>query len=180
MAKCGPDTQVLGAVVLSILGSSRNDELKTYFERYDIKECEPDKFYPVKSFIGMIDEIVRDRQGLDSMYDFVSMGISNGLSVPLPPEVDTLEKWLTIFSGRYQTLYKGSDIGYVYCDKLAEGHYQLRICWPWVDDIAYGMIYGMCQRFLPAGSNYIVYYDDSVPQADKGGNETVIHVEFKA
>lgn len=178
MPRYSSDTKVLGAVALSILGASRLSELQPYFEKYGIADCKPDEYYPVDSLAPMMDEIVRDHQKVDSMFDFVSMGIANGHSVPLPPEVNTLEKWLTIFEGRYGTLYHGTNIGYVKCEKLAPTHYQVRVCWPWVDDIAFGMIYGMCQRFLPSGHDFSVYYDESAPRADNGGPETVIHVEW--
>jgi hypothetical protein len=178
MANCGSDTKVLGAVVVSILGASRSENLQPLFEKYNISECEPDQFYPTEPFIEMIDEIVRTRQGLDSMYDFVSLGVANGLSVPLPPEIDTLEKWITIFEDRYPTLYRGSNIGYVRCEKETEGHYRLHICWPWVDDIAYGMVFGMCKRFLPPDHEFSVYYETPPIRADFGDDETVIHVTW--
>jgi hypothetical protein len=178
MPRYSSDTKVLGAVVLSILGTSRIDELQPYFQKYGIAQCNPGDYYPVESLAHMMDDIIHDRQSLDSMYDFVSMGIANGLSIPLPPEVDTLEKWLTIFESRYPTLYHGTNIGYVKCEKLAGSHYQVRVCWPWVDDIAFGMIYGMCKRFLPHGHTFYVYYDDQSVRADQGGPETIIHVSW--
>jgi hypothetical protein len=112
------------------------------------------------------------------MYDFVSLGIANGLSVPLGPAIDTLEKWLMAFESRYPTLYRGTDIGNVRCDKLDDGHYKLHIRWPWVDDIAYGMVYGMCQRFLSPDDYFTVYYHEPPIRADFGDDETVIHVEW--
>lgn len=179
MQRYSSDTKVLGAVVLSILGTSRIDELQPYFQKYGIARCNPDEYYPVEALRNMVDDIVRDRQSIDRMYDFVSMGIANGLSVPLPSAVDTLEKWLNIFENRYSTLYHGTQIGYVKPEKLAKTHYQVRICWPWVDDIAFGMIYGMCKRFLPPGHIFNVYYDAQALRADEGGKETVIHVSWE-
>jgi hypothetical protein len=178
MHRCSPDTQVLGAVALSILGTSRLNDLQPYFEKYGITNCLPNEYYPVESLVPMMGEIVHDHQLMDSMFDFVSMGIANGLAVPLPPEVDTLEKWLNVFERRYPTLYHGTDIGYVKCEQLAETHYQMHVCWPWVDDIAYGMIYGMCKRFLPPGHGFDVYYDEQATRADHGGEETIIHVKW--
>ncbi len=178
MPPVSPDTKVLGAVVLSILGTSRLDELHPYFEKYGIERCLPDQFYPVDPLMGMIHDIVHDQQVMDSMFDFVSMGIANGLSIPLPPEINTLEKWLVVFESRYPTLYRGSDIGYVKCEKLAPTHYLLHIRWPWVDDIAYGTVYGMCKRFLPPGTGYAVYYDESGARVDYGDAETLLHVEW--
>lgn len=178
MSPVSSDTKVLGAVVLSILGTNRLDELQPYFEKYGIARCHPSDFYPVEPLNGMINEIVHDQQQMDSMYDFVSMGIANGMSIPLPPEINTLEKWLMIFESRYPTLYRGTDIGYVKCEKLTPKHYRLHIRWPWVDDIAYGTVYGMCRRFLPPGVGFSVYYDDAGGRVDFGDPETLLHVEW--
>jgi len=179
MSPVSSDTQVLGAVVLSILGTNRLDELHPYFEKYGIEHCHADRFYPVEPLMGMIHDIVRDQQAMDSMFDFVSMGIANGLSIPLPPQIDTLEKWLMVFENRYPTLYRGTAIGYVKCEKLSPTPYRLHIRWPWVDDIAYGTVYGMCKRFLPHGMGFAVYYDESGSRVDFGDAETLLHVEWE-
>lgn len=178
MSRYSSDATVLGAVVLSILGASRLEDLEPYFKKYGIAQCCPTDYYPVEPLSHMVDDIVHDRHTMDSMFDFVSMGIANALAIPLPPEVDTLEKWLTIFEGRYKTLYHGTDVGYVKCERVGKNHYQLHIRWPWADDIGYGMVYGMCKRFLPLGSHYDVYYDESVDRADEGAEETLLHVEW--
>lgn len=178
MLRCSPDTQVLGAIVLSIFGTSRLEDLQPYFDKYGLKQYDPDKYYPIEPLFKLVNEIVEDRKGLDSMFDLVSMGISNGTSIPLPPEIDTMEKWLMIWGKRHPVLYHGTDIGYVKCEKNSDSNFTVRVRWPWMDDIAYGTIYGMCKRFLPPDSEFVVEYDGTVPRADEGADETVLHIRW--
>ncbi|HEX3053833.1 MAG TPA: hypothetical protein VHP83_24460 [Aggregatilineaceae bacterium] len=178
MARCGADTQVLGAVAVSVLGTSRADELKPYFEKYGLSHYDPSHYYPVEPLLHMVNDIVAERQGMDSTFDFVSLGIANGMSIPLPPEVDTMEKWLGVWMDRHPMLYKGSDIGYVKVEKLGEHYFRARVRWPWVDDVTYGTIYGMCRRFLTHGEHYTVWYDPDAVRSDRGGQDTVIYVQW--
>ncbi len=178
MARYSPDTTVLGAIAVSILGTTRGDELHPYFEKYGLSHYDPQKYYPIEPLMSLVNEIIAERRGMDSMFDLVSLGIANGMSIPLPPEVNTLEKWLNVWESRHPMLYHGSDIGHIKVEKLGPTHYQARVRWPWEDSVAYGTIYGMCKRFLPPGTPFTVYYDESVKRADQGGDETVIHIKW--
>ncbi|HML21714.1 MAG TPA: hypothetical protein PKD09_08710 [Aggregatilinea sp.] len=178
MARYSSDTKVLGAVALSILGTSRLSDLEHYFNKYGIYNYDENAYYPVEPLIAMMNDIVSDHQGLDSTFDLVSLGIANGRTIALPPEVNTLEKWLDIWSARHPMLYHGTDIGYIITEKLSETNFVVHIRWPWADDVAYGTIYGMCLRFLPSTAEFAVYYDENLSRADFGAEETVIHIEW--
>ncbi len=178
MARYSPDIEVLGAVVLSVLGTTRLSDLEPYFDRYGIYHYDPEQYYPIAPLIEMVDDIVRERRGLDSTFDLISLGIANGRTIPLPLDIDSLEKWLNAWAARHPMLYRGTDIGYIHCDKLGGANFAVHIRWPWSDAVAFGTIYGMCQRFLPPETDFTVYYGDNGPRADFGEDETVIHIEW--
>ncbi|WP_119067294.1 hypothetical protein [Aggregatilinea lenta] len=179
MTRYSPDLHVLGAAVLSILGTTRFSELQPYFHRYGIYNYDPDVYYPIGPLVEMVDDLVRDRQRIDSAFDLFSLGVANGRSIPVTPELDSLDKVLLSWPGVHTQIYRGADIGYVRCEQLDVQDFVLHFRWPWSDGLAYGTIYGMCLRFLPPNTKFAVYYDEDAPRADFGADETVIHVEWQ-
>jgi hypothetical protein len=114
------------------------------------------------------------------MLDFVSVGLKVAENAILPPEVATMSlgEVLQTMDAAYRLNNRGTDVGEIRCEQVADKHYQLLVRVPYPDDMWYGITYGYMRRMAPNGTRFTVAYDEDAPGHHEGGEYTVIHVTW--
>ena len=176
MPRFSADTEIIGFIVLSVLGVQR-EALRLYFAKFGIEQYQPDVWYPVGPLVEVLNDLRRTRSNLDSIFDFVSVGVPNAMAIPLPPDT-TLEDALRGMDEGYYQFYRGSDPGGITVQQVGESHFTVSFRWPWPDGLAYGLVHGLGMRMIPTPNFMVVYYDESLARADDGGEQTVIHISW--
>jgi hypothetical protein len=174
-----PDHEFLGQVLLDI-GEAGPDgaRLKTYFEKHGLSDVDAQTWYPAQTFVDVFNEM--EATGEMQMLDFVSVGLKVAENAILPPEVATMSlgEVLQTMDAAYRLNNRGTDVGEIRCEQVADKHYQLLVRVPYPDDMWYGITYGYMRRMAPNGTRFTVAYDEDAPGHHEGGEYTVIHVTW--
>lgn len=175
---CDPEIEVIGQSMLSIVHNLRSDEIRPILEKYELTDINPDEWYQAQNWLHAMNEIAAET---DVMSNFVAIGMQIAENVVLPPELQnaTLPQVLEAWDAIYQIQHRGGDIGYVKVETIDEKNYRTIHRHLYPDDITYGLAYGWCKRFLPAGVIFKVRYEDPFKRMDVGDHhETVILVSW--
>lgn len=169
-----PDTELLGGLVLSYIQSINVENYRDLYADFGLDALEPDKWYPAQPMIDIFNRLV-ERGG--EMFDFVSIGMAVAKTVPLPPTIAISD--VMIQSPQfYLSGIRGTDPGWYRTSLVSSHHVQLDYRVPFPDDFQYGIIFGLAQKTKPAGSSFLVQYDDTQPRREQGGEFTRIHVTW--
>ncbi|MFP4321828.1 MAG: hypothetical protein ACLFTK_05175 [Anaerolineales bacterium] len=173
----GPDAEVLGGAINGFVGAVNSENIIPYLEQVGMTHIDPDAWYPKQMYIDLWNIILQDSHS--SMMDFVSIGMTIA-ETAWPAELDgqPFEDILLGWGEQFDVVNRGEDRGYVRPEKLGPNAYALAIRTPDPDDLHYGIVYGVCKRFLPHGVHFKVAYDDATPRRDFGGDETVILITW--
>ncbi len=177
-----PNTELVGRTALSMTSNIMQDEYIDILKRHGLEQIDPEAWYPVQSLLDVFNEIARG--GFNASPIFVSIGMAAArLSLEsMPPQLKALP-WQTFFTSYdkvWQSRHRNGDVGRVTTEYVDDNHLVLRFRSPYPDDIFYGAFYAYTRHFKPAGKNFSVTYDDKLLPRDKGGNETVIHIQVEA
>jgi hypothetical protein len=137
-----------------------------------ITDIKPDAWYPMQALCNFF-EAVDTKVGASAYY---IIGKTVAATVPLPPEVNTVEKALSRFDMVYKTNYKGVawTEGWrvqITGDKSAK----LIFRGPFPDDFVRGVTEGFVRRFnRGAGGRVTVRIDAAAPRRDCGESSTTL------
>lgn len=176
-----PNAEVVGRSILAFVQCTQSEEIAPYLEKYGLASVDPNAWYPVQTWLDVLSDIARQTATLDTMYDFVSIGMKLADVVPLPSEYTKVpfNEALMASGGKgYQMNHRGN-VGEQTVTQIGDKHIQVRIRTPYPDDMFYGVYYGLARRFMPSGTNFTVAYDDSLPRRDQGGEVTVLNLVWK-
>lgn len=170
----GPDAEVYGKGMLAFVESIRYDNLKPILEAHGLSEIDPERWYPQQVWLDVFNDIEVES---DSMSNLVSIGMK--IADTAPPELINIP-FVDLMKGfgenSYKTHNRGADIGYLDTKVISDTHLEMHDGTPYPDEFVYGAYYGMARRFLPAGSNFTVKYDEDEPIRSKGGSVTIVHI----
>ncbi len=113
--------------------------------------------------------------------DFVSIGMRLADTVKYPPGMEQLPfKEALVRSGEAQKLNtRGSDIGYIKVEFIADKHAVIHTRSVLPDNMLYGINYAFARHMLPKGTHFTEYFDKTAPRHDDGAVETVFHLEWE-
>ena len=176
-----PDHEVQQFFLLSMknaLSSESSEEFAELFAKAGLLDKQPEDWVPAQTMLDICNEM-EERGG--TRLDFIATGRQLTMDASFPPEFMDLplEQKLVVVGEGYPTYNRGTDIGYSKSQRLAPQHLVFHLRTPWPDDMSHGVFIGICERFLPPEYSFEVYCDEQQPPLDRGGQETLIHVEWK-
>lgn len=175
---CEPTMEVSGATMLSIVENMRADEIAPLVEKYGFEDIAPSEWYPLQDFLDFLHEMGHDP---NLAANLVSVGMSIAETALMPSELEhpTFEQMVEGWDDHYQSNFRNGDAGYKQTTKVDKQHYKVahnNTIMP--DNLEYGVLYGFAKRFLPPGTRFTVWFDEDMPRMDKGGEQTILHVEW--
>jgi hypothetical protein len=176
-----PDSEVSGRSVLAFIHCTKYEEIAPYLEKQGLLEVDPDLWYPVQAWLDVLRDIAEEAEGLDMMFDFISIGMKIGEMAPLPPEWAELplkDALLASSGAGYRMNHRG-DVGEIAAREIGDRHIQIMFRTPYPDDLFYGTYYGIAQRFMPANLSFNLSYDPSEPRGDDGGERTILNLTWR-
>jgi hypothetical protein len=174
----GPDAEVLGGAISGFVQAVNRDAILPHLKKVGLNNIEPDKWYPKQQYLDLYNSIEEANEA--AMFDFVSIGMTIAQTA-WPPEMDELpfEEIVRGWGERFDAVNRGADRGYIRVEQVEERHWKIIKCLPDPDDLNYGVVYGVCKRFLPPGTRFSVTYDPEVARRDTGGEETIFHIRWE-
>ena len=175
---CEPDIEVVGVGVLSMIENLRSEYVRPLMEKHGLTNVNPENWYPAQKYLDVLNDIYKNP---NASTNFIAVGMKIAENVVLPPDMQnpTLPQILAMWDPVYKLQHRGDNIGGIEVQQLSETSYRTihRNIYP--DDLAYGVAYGWCKRFLPRGRSFNVRYEDIDNRKDKGGaEETVILIDW--
>lgn len=177
---CAPDVEVIGAAMLAIINNSESANIFPLLESHGLTEIDPEAWYPAQKWLTVMNEMARNP---NMTSNFVAIGMSVSERIILPPHLqeatlpDILDNWDTL----YHMQHHGDDIGYKIIERTSETSYRITVRDLYPDDFIYGLAYGFCRRFLPAGTEFHVQYESPELRRDFGdAEETVYLIDWQA
>ncbi len=177
LTKMSPEAEIKGILVLGALNTARKEGITHLLD--EVSRYKPDGWYSVAGVREMLEEIVAQRNVLDSSYDLVSLGVAVSLNVPLPPDWTSFETFLANYRAYHQQFYRNTGVDWMIKGEAAgECCFKVHFRINFPDLFMYGWVQGFALRFLPEGTPFMVLFDDKVTRADFGGEETVVWVKW--
>jgi len=175
-----PKAETLGLLLNSFSENLQGDTTRPAMEKHGMVDLEPMEWYPVQKLLDALNEL---NDSHSAIFDMTAIGLKIGENVPIPPEIGepTLEKVLNIWDDLYQGLHRGANVGKITVEKVDNKHFITRHTNPYPDDMSYGILYAYGRRFLPKGTDFIVYYDEELGTRDYNdeADAAIIHIEWK-
>lgn len=174
----GSDVEIIGGTMASIIENVRSEHIQPFLEKQDLTDIDKEAWYPAEKWIAVMNDLGSDA---GSMGDFVAIGMKVAENVVFPPQLQgaPLGKIFEMWDVVYKKQHRGGNIGGRVVEQISETSYRVTLTDLYPDDMSYGVAYGWCKRFLPAGTNFKVSYEDMAKTRDKGdGDETVLLIEW--
>lgn len=168
-----PHVEVIGQSIFTIV-AALDKQAVPVLEQYNLAKIDPEAWYPVQDFLDALRDL--------SEQEYFNM-VSVGMQVPdvavFPPEIDTVEKALTLLGEAYQMNTRGGDVGEYVFKKTSERSGEMFCRNPYPSDLDYGLIYRLIQKYRPADSEtFNVTRDDSIPNRKTGGDACTYHISW--
>lgn len=176
---CEPGTEVAGEVLQSLIHNLLSYNTRPLIEKYGLDDIKEGEWYPLENFLSLMNEMAQEKSlGLN----FVAIGISIAEYAIMPPEMENAPfgTFIEVWPEHYQVNHRNGDIGQKIVEKISESHYKVTLdrC-VYFDDMEYGVLYGFARRFLPAGTHFMVRYDEDTLNMDQGGDKTILHITWE-
>lgn len=171
-----PNAEIIGQNLMAFINCVQHESIAPILDKHNLANIEAENWYPLQAWLDVLSDI--SEQG-SAMFDFVSIGMAISESAVLPPEVDQLpfEVFILGLNDAYQMQHRNGDVGSIEVEKVEDRHVKITVQVPYPDDLEYGAAYGFARRFL-GGTHFTVKYDKDQTPREKGGEDTVIHIEW--
>lgn len=169
-----PDDKVLGAVIIAtsnIMGA----KVRPILEANGLGEIIPEQWYPIQQFLNVFRDISNQKYGV--MFNLISIGMDIAQQSLFPPHLKTLPEILMSMDAAYHMNNVDPDGGWE-VHQEGEKRFVCRATTPYPSDMEYGVLHGICRRFLTTGTNYRVSYASSVPTRKEGAESCTFVVEW--
>lgn len=172
-----PKAEIIGQNVLGFVECVNKDRILPFLKKHALNPIDPNRWYPLQKWLDVLNDMVTAE---GSMFDFVSVGMKIAETAVYPPEVENLPfaAFVMMIPQVYQMQHRNGNVGEERAEQLGEKHLQLIMRTPYPDDLAYGVVWGMARRFLPAGTSFLIEYDETEPRRDHGGETTVLDISW--
>ncbi len=149
-----PNAEVIGAALLALVKNLHYEETEPLLKRYGLETIEPFTWYPEQKILDLLKEIADGKTNVSE--NLVAIGMKASETIPLPPEIDTMEKFLTSYGAR-QTSTSRNTPAVLVSKLVAEHHGQVINNTPYPDDLIFGYLWSAAKRLLPPGTTYTVH-----------------------
>lgn len=168
-----PSAEIIGSGLLPFLTSGERDMFQHVLDKHRVTAFDPTAWYPAQVSLDLQNAI---RQQPGSSSALVSIGMRVVEDAPFPP-MNSLEEAVTVFSQAYSMNLRGHvpDEG-IHAKQVKPGHLAITNATPHSDELVYGYIYALVNRFKPAGSHPVVQFADL--NAIDGDGNMVINVMY--
>jgi hypothetical protein len=169
-----PGAMALGANIIATveaLGAYTSTGYRILAEN-GITNIKPDEWYPMQAFCSFFEALDR-RVGASVFY---IVGRTAACAVPLPPEVNTVEKALSRFDSVYKTYYRGGAWTDGWKVQI-RGDQSAKLVFrgPFPDDFVRGLTEGFIRRFARGSTGRVtVRIDAAAPRRDRGESSTTL------
>ena len=168
-----PEARILGAAMTAFEQSSERETFLDVLKKYNLDKIDPEVWYPEQLALDIQKEI---KSGPGAMQALVSIGMVVTTTALFPP-IHSLEDAVMAFAIGYPMNFRNIDrTEDISAKTVEEGKIKVVNHSPLSDDLVYGFVYGLINRFKPAGSSPTVEFED-YDQCDSDGN-TVFYVTF--
>lgn len=174
---CNPSIEVIGVAVRAFTEHVTVDEMKGLLKKHGLENIGDDEWYQMLNLLDLLNELTETSNWSEN---YVAMGMKRAEVAKMPPEAAnmTFGQFLMNWNKIYQLQHRNGDVGQLQAEKLTDTHFKVTFDIIYPDDFIYGVAYGMARRFLPNQTKFVIKYDDSVLQMDKGGKETVLDITW--
>jgi hypothetical protein len=160
-----PNSEILGQAIQGyILGMGAFEATaRDILQAHNLdRNPRPDGWYSQQAFLDALKEIA-ERIGPNTMRQ---IGKNVALVVPLPPEIDTLEKALSGISQGFKASHRGGTVPRMEFIKTGENAAKIVSGTPYPTELEMGMLAGYAARF---GKTIKISLDKSQPMRNSGG-----------
>lgn len=175
------DLELHGTICLAFINNLQSDRLVPILEKHGLDHIDPTAWYSANEFMQTLNDLVKVG---DFSSSFTAIGMEVGRIVDMPLQTsnptleDALHAWDLAYKGSHRNHH--DSIGSVEVEVVNKKHYKTIHTHLYPDDFSYGIMYGFAKRFLPAGTEFSIYYDPNLPQRDHDlAPSTVIHIDWE-
>ncbi len=171
----GPDAQVLGQAMDAFIQSINFTNFQAILSQYNLTKIEPQKWYPQQIWLDIFNEINASGNSTENL---VSIGMKVIETAQYPPDFESwpIIRQITMMGEIYVINNRGADIGKITPEVVSDNHVIMHDSTPYPDDFIYGAYYALARRFTPAGSGFVVKFDENIPRRGQGGDVTLVHI----
>ena len=137
-----PDTKVLGASLLIYTTNLRAETIQPILQTYHLETIAPDEW--ISEQINL--NILRDIERHFSFEELVAIGVRAAELMPLPPELDSLEKLVYSADALYHTTVQNAPPNLVTVEQCGPQHYRLHYNIPVPPFATFGLAHGLMRR----------------------------------
>ena len=173
-----PKVEVHGQPMQTFLECITKSSVKRVLDKLEIKEIDPEKWYPQQLWMDIFNELAAKKLKLST---FVDLGMRVIELTRYPEEVKNIPFVDFMVGGANQTHshnHRGGDAGDYDVSLVADNHIVVKARVPYPDDFVYGCFYQLTKQFKPEGSTFSVKYDPNLKKRENGGERTVINITW--
>lgn len=173
-----PGTEVSGEVLGGFAANLNADRFAPFLEEKGLKEVDPSQWYPIELLMDVFEKME------DDMMSFVAAGMSIAEHSIMPDNINnpTLEQMIEAWDEHYQVNHRNGAVSTTIPSKVADQHYtiQLQVNHTYPYDLVYGLAYGFCKQLLPAGTDFLVEYDEDQNPKAEDPECILVHIKWGA
>jgi hypothetical protein len=138
-----PDAVVAGVAVLALTQSIQFDEILPIATKHGLDQVDPEKWYSEQKLLDFLKDL---ETSPNTSANFVSIGIKVFETMPMPPEINSLEVFLRALPSMLEMMSRNT-VGIQ--TKVGNHTAIVSNTSPYPDDIVYGELWGVAKRFSP-------------------------------
>jgi hypothetical protein len=169
-----PGSLSVGATIIGTvdgLGAFKDTGYRILAEA-GVKDLKPDEWYPMQALCDFF-ETVSSKVGKSTLF---LIGKNLVVNVPLPPQIDSIEKVYSGFDQVYKTSFHNVPSGEGWKCELTGPTSASMVCTsPFPDEYTRGVTEGFGRRFK---NNVTAKIDETKPRVDTGGKSVTILVTW--
>lgn len=156
-----PNAKYLGANLKALTDNLKGEVTQPIMQKFNLEQIDPSEWHNAQIHLDALREI----EARCTFEELVAVGIKTAEFFPLPPEIDSMEKFLEASPQMAQLFMRDTDPAEgIRVEKLSNTHYRMILNLPLPPCVMYGGTYGMLKRVKkPHQVPVIVITDDSTP-----------------
>lgn len=148
-----PNAKYLGSNLRGFTDSLNAAVINPILEKYKVKEIIPGEWMDAQLQL----DILREIEAEFSYMDLVAVGMKSGEFVPLPPEIDSIEKYLAASPQIAQSVVQNvAPEEKVEIERLSANHYRMILNIPAPPFVMYGYLYGVLRRLRKEDDKLVI------------------------
>ncbi len=137
-----PNARVLGASLLIYTTNLRAETIQPILKAYHLETIAPDEW--ISDQVNL--DILRDIERNFSFEELVAVGVRAAEIMPLPPELDSLEKLIYSADALYRSTVRNIPSNLITVEQCGPQHYRLHYNIPVPPFATFGLAHGLMRR----------------------------------